>query len=238
MSAQLTEDTIKTYIKTMLGMPIVEVELDDEQFTGIINQSLGIYGTYKPIEKFGTVNVLSSQQKYSIAAEYFGRGIIEVFYPDLLRSTGTLDEFDVFRYHNRLPNLDPGDFYAERVWWKEVQRSTGADFDWFYENNHDGTAELYISPPPDRAYTLTYIFVKDPTLTEVPPTDDDWINDYCLAMAKQVLGRILRKHRNVQGAETSIDLDGDELVNEGTQSRQEMEEYLTGRGAVIAPVRG
>ena len=54
MSANLTTATVIKYIKTMLGYPVVDVELEDEQYTEIITQCLGIYGTYKPIEKFGS----------------------------------------------------------------------------------------------------------------------------------------------------------------------------------------
>jgi hypothetical protein len=223
----------------MLGEPVICVELDDTQITAMVEQALGIYGTYKPVEKFGSVAVLASQQKYDLTQAEIGRGIIELFRPDLLRAAISLDQFDVFKYHTHLPNLDPGDYYAERVWWKEVRRSAGSDDDWeFILDPTTGDGTLYLSPIPSEAYTCTFIYVVDPTLTEVPLSDDDWIKDYVLAMAMQVLGRMRRKFGSVQGAEASIDLDGAELVSEGTELRTQMEEYLTGRGQIVAPIRG
>lgn len=238
MSTSLTEASIIKYIKLMLGAPVIEVELDDEQIKAAIQQALGVYGTYKPSEFIATTPVIPPGQKYTLTASQYGRGIVEVFRPDLLRTPITLDQFDVFKYHTRLPNLDPGDFYAERIWWNEVRRSAGSDDDWFVDEHHDGTADIYITPIPSEAYALAYIYLNDPTLSQVILTDDDWIRDYSLAMCKEILGRIRSKFKGVQGAEQTIDMDGEELRQEGQSERQGMEEYLTGRGQIIAPIRG
>lgn len=239
MSSSLTQDVVISYVKLMLGDPVICVELDDTQIEAIITQTLGIYGTYKPVEKLGSIDALVGQQKYTLTVDQTGRGILEVFRPDLLRSAISLDQFDVFKYHTHLPNLDPGDYYAERVWWNEVRRSAGSDDDWEFVEAPTGGGDLYISPIPSEAFTLTYIYIADPaSLAEVPGSDDDWIKDYCLAMAMEVLGRIRRKFGSVQGSESTIELDGGELANEGKEMRQQMEEYLTGRGQIVAPIRG
>jgi hypothetical protein len=238
MSSNLTLVTIEQYVRRALGSPVIEVELTTEQITEMANQALGIYGTWKPIEKFASTSVIPPTQKYTLAAGSYGRGVIEVWQPDLLRQPISLDQFDVFKYHTRLPNLDPGDFYAERIWWKEVRRSVGSDEDWIIEENHDGTAEIYITPIPSESYVLGLVFVVDPTFDEVPPTDDDFIKEYTLAMCKEVLGRIRRKFVSVQGAESTIDMDGEQLVSEGIEQRKDLEEYLTGRGQIVAPIRG
>lgn len=238
MSSALTLETIRNYVRLSLGWPVIDVELENEQIDAMANQAIGIYGTYKPIEKFATTSVISPGQKYTLAAGSYGRGVIEVFVPDLLRQPISLDQFDVFKYHTRLPNLDPGDFYAERIWWKEVRRSAGSDEDWFIEENHDGTAEIYINPIPSQSYVLGFIFVADPSFTEIPPTDDDWVFDYTLAMCMELLGRIRSKFTAIQGAESSLDMDGETLRSEGAEKRREMEEYLANRGQIVAPIRG
>lgn len=238
MSSALSVETIRDYVRLALGHPVIDVELVDEQIDAMSNQALGIYGTHKPIEKFATTNVIAGGQQYTLAAGSYGRGVIEVFTPDLMRSPISLDQFDVFKYHTRLPNLDPGDYYAERVWWKEVQRSAGSDEDWFIQDNNDGTATIYVSPIPSESYVLGLIFVVDPSFSEVPPTDDDWVFDYALAMCKELLGRIRSKFTSIQGAESSLDMDGETLRSEGREERQTMEEYLTGRGQIVSPIRG
>lgn len=223
----------------MLGAPVVEVELTSEQISIIVDQALNIYGTYKPIEKIGTISVLSGQQKYLLAANVYGRGVINVMCPDLMKQPISLEQFDIFRYYTQMPTMSPGDFYAERLYYKEVLRAAGSDFSWFTEDLNDGTGNLYISPTPDGTYSsVAYIYVIDPTLAEVPPADDDFMMDYVLAMCKQVLGNIRSKYSGIQASEGSIEMDGSTLRQEGAEERKTMEEYLADRGQIIPPIRG
>jgi hypothetical protein len=239
MSTSLTTATIIKYVKHSLGSPTIMVEIDDEAIESMIAQALGIYGTYKPVEKIGSVNVIAGTQQYSLTASQIGKGIIEHFRPDLLRGAITLDEFDVFKHHTHVPNLDPGDYYLERIWWKEVRASSGSDDDFIVNiDPTDGSATVYVNPIPSESYKLVYVYVVDPTLTEVPASDDDWMKDYVLAMCMEVLGRIRSKFRGVVGAESSLDMDGDELKAKGAEMRTTMEEYLSDRGQIVAPIRG
>jgi hypothetical protein len=239
MSASVDEDAIVKYVRRALGEPTIQVELEDDTILEMIPQAVGVYGTYKPVEKLGQINILSGQQKYNLTPEQVGKGIIEWFKPDMMQGAISLEEFDVFKYHTHVPNLDPGDYYLERVWWKEVRSVAGSDDDIFIHiNPTDGTATLYVTPIPSDSYVLVYIYVVDPTLREIPQSDDDWIKDYVLAMCMEVLGRIRSKFRGVQGAETGIEMDGDELKAKGAEMRTMMEEYLKDRGQIVAPIRG
>ena len=223
----------------MLGEPVIEVEIEDETINEIIDQALGIYGTYKPVEKVGTISILSGQQKYSLTASEVGKGIIEVFRPDAMRSPISLDQFDVFKYHTHLPNLGPGDYYMERVLWKEVRMSAGSDDDWFLDFNYDdGTATFYVNPIPSSSYTLNYRYVVDPTLAQIPASDDDLIKDYILALCKIVVGEIRSKFQGVEGAEGAITMNGEALKAEGKEEKQTFDDYLANRGQIIPPIRG
>jgi hypothetical protein len=239
MSTTLTANVIKKYVRRMLGEPVIEVEIEDDTIQEVIDQVLGIYGTYKPVEKVGTINVLSGQQKYTLTAAQVGKGIIEIFRPDLLRGPISLDQFDVFKYHTHLPNLDPGDYFMERVWWKEVRMSAGSDDDWLLDfNPDDGTANFYVNPIPSTAFTLKYIYVVDPTLTQVPASDDDFIKDYVLALCKIIVGEIRSKYSGVEGAESSITMNGEALKGEGQEEKRDHDDYLANRGQIIPPLRG
>jgi len=239
MSSSLTQVSIERFVRTMLGSPVVEVELTSEQIEEITVQALDIYGGQKPVEKFGSVTVSAGIQKYVMTYNQIGRGIIEVFRPDLMRSQQTLDQFDVFKFHTFQANLNPGDFYLERIWWNEVKRSAGADEDWeFIGDPTTGGGTLWLSPSPSEGFACTYIYVVEPTLTEVPRVDDEWIKGYVLAMCKMVLGGIRRKFDGIQGAENSLKLDGAELISEGRSERTALEEYINNRGMVTPPMRG
>jgi len=239
MSVALTESLVIQYIKTMLGSPVVKVELTDDQIKQFIAQALAVYSTFKPVEKFGSIDVLPQVQKYDVTAAQIGKGILETFRPDLLRNAISLEQFDVFKYHTHLPNLDPGDFYAERIWWSEVRRSAGADDDWdLVIDPETGDGVLYLSPSPSQAYKLTYVYLVDPTLKQVPKSDDSWIKDYSLALSMEALGRIRRKFGSVQGSESSITMDGAELVAEAEAKKKDLDDYLYRRGHVNPPIRG
>jgi hypothetical protein len=239
MSSALTNSAIRRYVRTLLGEPTITVELTNDQLDEVIAQTLGIYGTLKPVEKLGTFSILEGVQKYTFTEQQVGRGIIELFQPDPLRSPITLGSYDVFRHHATMPNLDPGDFYAERAWWEEVRRSAGSDDDWeFVHDPSTGGGSLYVSPPPTVSMTGAFIYVVDATVTEVPAADDDLIKDYTLAICMQIVGRIRRKFQNVQGAESSLDMDGEQLVQEGLQKQQDLDEYLNNRGSIVPPIRG
>lgn len=239
MALGLTNEIVRKYVRFMLGSPTIEVELEDATIDAAVEQALSVYGTFKPTEKRGTINVLAGQQVYTLTANQVGKGIVEVFRPDLIGSPVSLDQFDVFKYHSFVPNLSPGDFMMERVWWKEVRMTAGADDDWYLDFNYDdGTATFYINPTPSEACTLHYIYVVDPTLTQLPGSDDDWLKDYTLAMCKMILGEIRSKFSGVDGAEGTITLNGDALKAEGKEEKQALEEYLSNRGQVVPPLRG
>lgn len=239
MSATVTTTVIKKYVRLMLGEPVVVAELEDDQIDEVISQALGIYGTYKPVEKVGTINVLAGQQKYTLTANEVGKGIIEVFRPDLMRQPISLDQFDVFKYHTHMPNLDPGDYMMERVWWKEVRMTAGSDDDWLLDfDPDDGTATFYVNPVPAESFALKYIYVVDPSLAQIPNSDDDFIKDYVLAMCKIIVGEIRSKYKGVEGAESAINMNGEELKTEGKEEKRDYDDYLANRGQIIPPIRG
>lgn len=234
-----TYASIFKYIRLQLGAPTIKVELDEDQSKACVDHALDVLGTYRPTEKFGVVDVLPTVQMYTISAANVGKGIIELFKPPLLQSPLSLDQFDVFKYHTNLPNLDPGDFMMERVWWKEVRVSAGSDDDW--ECNIDpetGEGKLYISPKPSQSMKVYYVYVTDPTLANLSPSDDDWVKDYSLGMAMQIVGRVRRKFGGVKGSESSIDMDGSDLVTEGKELIEKQMGYIENRGAIVPPLRG
>ena len=240
MSIRLTEASLVKYVRERLGEPVIVVELMDEfHIKPSIVQALEIYGSYKPVERIGNFQVTIQKQNYVFTAVQCGRGIIDLFKPDLLRQPISLEQFDVFKYHTHLPNLDPGDYFQERVWWEEVRRSAGSDDDWYFEPDPvNGGGTLYINPIPSDSYRVGFIYVKNPTITEVPDTDDQWIKDYTLAIAKEILGEIRSKFDGIDGQESSLKMNGMTLRSEGKDERAKLEERLQKRGQIVAPIRG
>jgi hypothetical protein len=239
MSSLLTQAVVTQYVKTSLGSPIIEVEITDEQIELMTDKALSVYGSKKPIERIFTFPSVPSQQLYTFTTSQVGRGIVAVATPDLLRQPISLDQFDVFKYHANLPNLDPGDFYMEKVWWNEVRMSAGSEDDWEAVYHYDtDTIDLYLNPIPSQSQTVCVWYVDNPTLRTVPKHDDDWLKDYALALCKNVVGRIRSKFKEVSGAEGAIELDGDTLLTEAKEEKEKLEEYLNKKGQTVPPIRG
>jgi hypothetical protein len=240
MSLRLTEASLIKYVRERLGEPVIVVELEDEfHIKAAISQALEIYGSYKPVERIGSFQVVIQKQNYVFTSAQCGRGIMDLFKPDLLRQPISLEQFDVFKYHTHLPNLDPGDYFQERVWWEEVRRSAGSDDDWYFEPDPvNGGGTLYISPIPSGSYQVGFIYVKNPTLTEIPDTDDQWLRDYTLAICKEILGRIRSKYDGIDGQESALKMDGSVLLSESKEERDRLTERLQKRGQIVAPIRG
>jgi hypothetical protein len=240
VSARLTEAALIRYIRERFGEPVIVCELEDEfHIKPAIEQALDIYASYKPVERIGSFTVLAAKQNYVFTEAQCGRGIIEFFKPDLLRQPISLEQFDVFKYHTHLPNLDPGDYFMERVWWEEVRRSAGSDDDWdFIQDPVTGGGTLYLNPIPSASFQAGFIFVKTPTLNEVPATDDQWLRDYTLAICKEILGRIRGKFDGIDGQESALKMDAATLLSESKDDRERLEERLQKRGQIVAPIRG
>ena len=234
----LSYESVETYVRRRLGEPVIEVELTSEQIKEVIDQTLAIYTNAKPFWKLGFINGLPSTQRYTLTAAQVGRGIVDLMQPDMLRQPVSLDQFDVFKYHTFLPNLDPGDFYAERVWWNEVRRSAGSDEDWYVEDHEDGSADIYISPMPSEAKKFSYVYLVNVPLERVPPVDQETVKNYVLALCKQVLGGIRRKFTSAPGGENSIEMDGATLVEEGKAEQEKFDDYFAHLGDRVPPIRG
>jgi len=235
MSALLTSIAIKRHVLTLLGSPVVCVELTDEQLDICIDKALEIYGDNRPLFKKASLSVVSTQAAYVLTT--YGRGLIDVMYEDPLLITAELSELDLWRYNqfNTL-STDPGDYYMAKMWRNEVKRAVGSDFDWDYDPN---THTLYVSGLPSSASQVTYVYAESPTLTTVPEADDGYIREGALAMAKLILGRIRNKFRGIPGAESTIEMDGADLIAEGTAEWDTLEEELVNKsGSRVPPIRG
>lgn len=234
----LSYESVETYVRRRLGEPVIEVELTSEQIRESIDHAVQTYSDAKPFWKVGVINGLPSVQKYTLTAAQVGRGIVDLMQPDMLRQPVSLDQFDVFKYHTFLPNLDPGDFYAERVWWNEVRRSAGSDEDWFVEDHEDGSADIYINPVPSEGKKFAYLYLTDVPLERVPHVDQEFVRNYALALCKQTLGEIRRKFSSAPGGENAIEMNGSALVEEGTAELEKLDDYLAHLGDRIPPIRG
>ena len=71
---------------------------------------------------------------------------------------------------------------------------------------------------------------KNPIFSRINSVGREWIQEYALALVKQVLGNIRGKYANLPIPGAEITLNGSELITQGTQEKEELivrlREYL------------
>jgi len=224
------------HIRRELGDPIVEVELDNTQIQRSIDQALRRWARRFPTERITTIEVTSGVMQYDIASLIGStiRGIIDVV-EEPYDSDVIADQEYQYYYRNPIygvPIIEGGDIALTKSYVNDLNIVTSNTFEWDF---NEASNLLHISPSPSRAYTLMIRYTDNPTVEEAT-RQYDWVIEYALADAKEILGRIRRKHANsVQGKEFNFQLDGGELVSEGKEDKRDLMELLERMGGDQTP---
>jgi len=234
MSARKTRgkviEELQDFILLSLGFPIVGVELDQQNLDSIINYVLQYYEMYAPREYYNyyTFATTPGQSVYTMppdvgyvrqvayratpefafqATDLNGAIPIEYFYPGGAYSSiqgGMIDPLQPIFGRS-------GEWFAYKSYERMYTRMSSGLGGWEWI---DGYRTIKIYPIPFRTYHVIVHYMqkcKDWTEATVP------MKEGCLAWAKQVLGRALRKYRNLPGPQGGIQLDGAELYMEGKE---------------------
>lgn len=215
------------YVKGILGFPIVDVEVTDEQLQEFLKNTLETYSRMIPDIKWFSITAYAGVQEYKLNRDTIGYGVVKVMIPrldpiaPLLLSSGP--RLDIFGYRYSYPYRDLSELFTDYMYFSEAQRILSADFDWEYLNG-----ALRIHPKPDEAFPLSYASAFPRGMDAVPMSDLDWVRKHLLAQTKMAVGHARRKY-HVPGAQTPQLLDGRDLVNEAIAELQLAEEELLRR---------
>ena len=211
---RVSEEALVDYCRTLLGWPVIEVEVDIKQFKRLLQNALDKYSRLIPKIRWFSIPAFAGIQEYELPRDTIGYGVTEVMIPrldpiaPLLLSSGP--RLDIFGYRYSYPYRDINELFIDQFYFKEAARILSADFDWEFL---DGA--LRIHPKPDEPFPLTYASAFPHDLASIPLDDQDWFRDYLLAQMKIIVGHIRRKF-SIPGAQTGQQLDGREMVQEGT----------------------
>ena len=243
----LTEKRVEKHLKMMLGGPLVDQELtsgEDSNIETIITQALRVYSRWRPIIRWNRFVIQPNRQRYDLTAMSleFGERVVDVRGPVEQIPFGNIDSTLLGIPGNILPTRPANalaDFLARTAEIENIRRATATNFDWEFrfeeiDENPGGTPDikthgvLYISPawhgdtfPPQE---VEYSYAKLPDLADVRSTDEDWLMDFCLALAKVALGHTRRKW------EDRLRMDGSSMVTEGTSAVRDLTEEIKKRG--------
>lgn len=235
---QVCED-ISDYVLTMLGAPVVRVELDTQQLNVCINQSLRRFAEYCPPEfyEFYYFETESGKTEYAMpdevqmvrqvyyreqprsnffAADLQGSIPIEYFAPGGERQgfmAGLVDPIQPF--WGRM-----GDWFLYKQYEETFNRMSSANGGWQWVKNG---RDIVLYPAP---YGVNNVVV------EYLPKNKDWdyahefMQEYSLALAKLMLGRIRSKYQSLPAPGGGATLDGSALLQEGNEEKKKLEEDL------------
>lgn len=239
-------EQIKDYVLLMLGAPVLDIELDDQQLDLAVKHALQIIEDYAPRDYFQyyVFNTTPGKSIYEMPPDV--GHIRDIFYKQT--ATGAFQATDLggsipVEYFYGSSDFSQGLLYSSTpVWghmgeWAVAQMyqhmysrlsSNIGGWEWVGDYKH---IKLYPIPCKCHAVIVHYLQkCKDwACVTEA-------MQYGALAFAKIMLGRIRSKYKNMPGPNGGVQLDGDQLLQEGREEVEKFREYLIIRWGDLLPI--
>ena len=246
----MTRSEFRDYIKRSLGFPYIKVELSNEHLDDSINRTLSIYKKWAAgvatKETFFTVPISSGgQHTYNMPS-----GVTEVLsMNDSSDSMGSSNELfttsNLMQTSGMLSGLQSGgstivNYHSALDMMDLLDRYSSSDFNWKYHpfNNTMTLSPLPSASPSWKSTSNHFMLIHCYMLEGYDNTnihsnwleyvyETQWIQEYAIALSKIVLGYIRRKHSgNTSIGNVGIELDGADMVSEGKEEKERLEEQL------------
>lgn len=236
--------TTRSWIWSMLGYPIVRVELSEEMVTNCINMAIDkfmYYQTPEPDWAYGTLGtntyeILLDDLKLpnGTPVSITKRQIIEVAYQpynDLFAQlTGSGMDFFLTYYMQGSGGSFLSDFYMALGYKDDMERTLGINpsYEIISHLQPNGSVKdaIRLYPRPQNAVKVGVKFSR--TLTQAEVDNQTWIRKYALAWAKEQLGRIRSKYSSLPSPTGETTLDGSTLLAEAQQEKEALVQELIG----------
>ena len=214
----MTEQTINSYVKAMLGGSKVNIELEEDDLHEICQQALEKlrphYSGVRYIQLHGAGPHDVSSHDIIDVIKLYETGSTGI---DQLQSQMFLNP-GVFVF-----NSDFKDNYISYLTYAKLASSYEQtnNLTWKYDHTHQ---LIYLSKDQD---AVLECLVKLKALSDIEEESNwvAWIKDYCLALAKICVGR---KRSKYQLSNAQYQLDGPTLIAEGISERDKLESQLIG----------
>ena len=243
-NSTLTVNFIREEIQLLLGAGGVEIELTPKQMEAIARDIFRKYNRYRPMHGRAALTVNQTTKKYEITQPGL-QGVLMVDFVDAYIAGSKLDPFS---YESRnVLNFD-GDTYGALLqadmYIEEARRIMSVETEWLGQWEGD-KYYLYIDISRDLlcSYRYTWHITRDDNAVTgmqfVPDGDTDWIIDYGVAKAKEILGRVRTKRGGIIGSDGNTqEIDGPALLQEGRDDQKELIESIKKRRPPLPPVLG
>ena len=245
---QKVREQIKEYVLTMLGAPVLTLELDDQQLENSIDFALQIFEDYAPMEYFQyyTFYTTPGQSVYNLPADVgFVRHVSYketsnyAFSASDLGGVIPLEYMGAGAYGSIAGGINPqqpvwgkmGDWVMYKQYEDMYSRISGQQGGWEWLAGYN-TIKLY--PIPYRAYPVAVRYLqKRPDFNQVT----QGMQEGALCFAKIILGRIRSRIQNPPGPNGGVQLDGQQILQEGMDEKKQWQEDLLSRYGDILSIK-
>lgn len=243
-------EQIKEYVLTMLGAPVLPLELDEQQLENCIDFALQVFEDYAPNEYFQyySFSTTPGQSVYELPPDVgFVRQISYketanyAFSASDLGGVIPLEYMGAGAYGSIAGGINPqqpvwgkmSDWVMYKQYEDMYNRISGQQGGWEFLG---GFNHIKLYPTPYRTYPVVVRYLqRRPDFRLVTQA----MQEGALAFAKIVLGRIRSRIANPPGPNGGVQLDGQTILAEGLQEKKDWEERLLIRfGDVLGPTMG
>lgn len=224
-------DDLKKHILVHLGGSRVAVELSDDDLNESIRHTLLLYSKYKPYRVLEPIQLTSTFTE-KLPPEEDIYGVINV---DLVANYETMGyETDAFLFtrvpiwQSRSPRFTWTlvEYDLMKKWINLTGRILDAHPDWHFDRYQ---RKLWIWMPSGGGKgTITWIrpYRFPEEIPNILPNDIFWFQEFALAEAKEILGRIRSKYDSIPGGGENFTLDGKDLIAEAREEKDKLLEQL------------
>jgi hypothetical protein len=241
-------EQIKDYVLTMLGAPVLPLELDDQQLDNCIDFALQIFEDYAPSEYFQYYSFVTSpgQSVYELPPDVgFIRQISYketanyAFSASDLGGVIPLEYMGAGAYGSIAGGINPqqpvwgkmSDWVLYKQYEDMYNRISGQQGGWEFLG---GYRHVKIYPVPYRTYPVIVRYLqRKPDFQLVTQA----MQEGALAFAKIILGRIRSRISNPPGPGGGVQLDGATILAEGIQDKKDWEANLLVRYGDLLPMK-
>lgn len=246
------KEQITDYVLLMLGAPVIDIELDQQQIDLAVDLSMQIVEEYAPREYFNyyTFNTIPGKSVYEMPAEIgYIRNVSYMQHPTFAFTASDIGGAIPVEY------FYPGGAYASvtgglidpttPIWGRAGEWMLYKQYEQMYTNLASQTGgwewvsdyrHIKLYPIPARPHGVVVHYIqryKD--FNQVTQA----LQEGALAFAKIMVGRIRSKIKNPPGPNGGVQLDGAEILAEGLQDKKDWEEkLLTKFGDILGPTWG
>lgn len=219
-------------IKRRLGGQDVDIEVEFPEIEDAVADGLAYLSSYVPIYTKHIFTAKEHTSNYALPSD--------CLYIDWVAPEPTYGAADELMWSmnrrvakNLFLNVEYGNFgnyfqvgtLARYLnYYEQQSRVLGMNFTWFRNGR-----TIEIQPTPTQSYRFMASYSKWKSIPELDPFENTWLYKYSLAVAKVVVGRKRNKYGStlpMHGGELTFELDGGDLITEGREEIEKLENQL------------